>query len=157
MSERIDTAGEREGEGARGESESGALGEGGEEGRRPTPARMAMEGEAEEGETSARGDRVVQDPETGERWRAIVAGHAASGVPPFRSIPLMELHFFRGDDRTAPTRRVVCRTADLAEMSQSRLLELLDRSTEFTEAPGEAAEADRSRRRSGRGRRQERR
>jgi hypothetical protein len=86
---------------------------------------MAMEsGEGEQ--VDAKEDaRVIVDPENGQEWVVEVTGQSSSGIPPLRTIPLLELTFARPDDPQTPLRRATGPGEDLAELLDAELLDLL--------------------------------
>lgn len=104
-----------------------------EEGRRPTPVRMAMEGGEEEKPEGEENLRMIREEETGVEWVVSVSGHSASGVLPLRTVSLMELNFAKADAPDRPLRRAVCSGGDLAEVSSQELLAVLKSSGPFTE------------------------
>ncbi|MFC1791143.1 hypothetical protein ACFL0I_01580 [Gemmatimonadota bacterium] len=99
-----------------------------EEGRRPTPVRMAMEGtEADAAPQNEEGRRVTE-PETGVEWTVEISGRSGSGILPLRTIPLMELTFSRFQDPNHPRRCVLTQGDDILSLSEEDLLHLLGRS-----------------------------
>jgi hypothetical protein len=128
----------------------------GEEGRRPTPVRLAMEGTEEDEEERRRRLRTIQDEETGEVWIVTLAGRSASGILPLRTVPLMELNFARIDEPDLPLRRAIYQGDDLTRIQDRELLESLKASAVFREPERERDENEhqglkRKNRRSSRG------
>lgn len=110
----------------------------GSEDRRPTPVRMAMEGQ--DPETAEEGGQEIRrfpDPWGGEDWVARISGRSASGILPLRVIDLMEISFSRADEPERPVRRAVCQGNSLAELEDEELLRLLDESRPYETPRGD--------------------
>ena len=122
------------------------------EDRRPTPARMAMEG-AEGDEVERAGEnRRIRDESQGIDWLVRVSGCSSSGILPLRSVPIMELTFAKAEAPERLLRRAVLLDGDLQELPLQDLLTALERSEPFTEPMREWTE-ERERERKGRKRR----
>jgi len=104
-----------------------------EEGRRPTPVRMVMEGGAEEAESRQEEKRVVHDEGSGLDWVVTVSGRSASGILPLRTVLLMELNFAKAEEPDRPLRRALCHGGDLADISDDQLLSSFRSSEPFRE------------------------
>jgi len=107
--------------------------EGQEEGRRPTPVRMVMEGGDEETKGRQEGKRVIHDEESGLDWVVTVTGWSASGILPLRTVPLMELNFAQSVEPERPLRRALCYGGDLADIPDDQILSSLRSSEPFRE------------------------
>lgn len=104
-----------------------------EEGRRPTPVRIVMEGGGEEDGDRREKPRVVHDGETDLDWIVTVSGRSASGILPLRTVPLMELSFAKADEPGRPLRRALCCGEDLVDVPDHELLCSLNSSAPFRE------------------------
>ena len=104
-----------------------------EEGRRPTPVRMVMEGGGEEDEDRQEKPRVFHDGETDLDWIVTVSGRSASGILPLRTVPLMELSFAKADEPGRPLRRALCCGENLADIPDHELLCSFNSSVPFRE------------------------
>ena len=101
--------------------------------RRPTPVRLAMEGnEDEDGEDIGR-PRLIEDPDSGVKWIVTVVGRLASGILPLRTVHIMELNFDREDLPKEDRQSVLCFGRDLSEIPDQDLLACLRRSGPFRE------------------------
>ena len=96
-----------------------------EEARRPTPVRKAMEGSDPEGGDGAAQRRILRVPESGEEWAVAVTGRSCAGIPPLKTVALMELSFTPARDPDAPPRRVLRQESALADLPDEELLALL--------------------------------
>jgi len=112
-----------------------------EEPRRPTPVRMAMEGEEEERERPEK-VRVIRDEASGSDWIVTVSGRSASGILPLRTVPLMELAFSIAEDPGCFLRRAVFYGGTLAELPDAELLSALESSEPFGEPMREPTEKE---------------
>ena len=122
-----------------------------EEGRRPTPVRMAMEGVEGDASPPPEEDRAVVEPTSGTEWVVTLSGRSGSGILPLRSIPLMELTFSKGQEPERPLRRVLTRGEDLVGLTDEDLLDLLAVSEPYRPPQGPpSTEDDRPRRGKGR-------
>lgn len=124
-----------------------------DEDRRPTPVRMVMEGTDHEGSGGEDREREFVDPETGEAWVVAVVGRAVSGILPLRTVPLMELDFFRPGESRTPARRAVCKGEDLSGLTDSELLTVLQGSEPYRDPHDPEKKSTEDRRRPGRNRR----
>ena len=103
-------------------------------GRRPTPVRLAMESGEDEAEVEDLGrPRVIEDPASGERWIVTVGGRSASGILPLRTVPIMELNFAREDLPKEIRQAVLCFGKELSEVSDHELLDCLREAGPFRE------------------------
>lgn len=127
--------------------------------RRPTPVRVVMEGEGEEGE-SEREEKPLRgftDPRSGEDWVVRVSGRSGSGILPLRSIPLMELIFARAQEPDQPLKRTTRQGSELDSVTDGDLAELLATATAYRPPLEERiSEPRRGGRGRGRGRRRSR-
>jgi hypothetical protein len=116
-------------------------GEEGDQGHRPTPARVVMEGAVDEERGGGPQRRTLRDPADGREWVLEVVGRSTSGVLPLRSIRLMEVRFATADNPELPLRTVLCQEADLDDLSDDEVLGLFHmsracgRSDERNEGP----------------------
>lgn len=96
-----------------------------EEGRRPTPVRMAMEGVENEAAAPTEERRTVVDPSSEAEWVVAVSGRSGSGILPLRTIPLLELTFAKGEEPDRPVLRALTRGEELHPFTDEDLLRLL--------------------------------
>jgi hypothetical protein len=104
-----------------------------DDGRRPTPVRMAMEGVEDAVEEDKGQPRIIEDPDSGVRWIVTVGGRSASGILPLRTVPIMELNFAKEDGPNEARKTVLCYGKDLSDVPDPDLLACLRRSGPFRE------------------------
>lgn len=116
-----------------GSAEAEVDGDGGteEEGRRPTPVRMVMEGGEGNEDESTGESRIVHDEQESQDWMVKVSGRSGSGILPRRTVQLMELTFSRAEDPDEPLRRVLCHGEDLLALSEAEVLAFLRESEPY--------------------------
>ncbi len=115
--------------------------------RRPTPVRMVMDG-GEGPETEAKSDvKAFLDPLTGDSWVARVSGRSNGGVLPLRTIPLMEVEFFKETEPDSPLRHAVWQGASLEGLDEGALNLLFQASNPYSTPKPEEAPRDRKKRR----------
>ncbi len=102
-----------------------------DEDRRPTPVRMAMEGQENPEEDSQKKNRVIFDEDSGSDWVVSVGGRSTSGILPLRTVPLMELLFSHPEATDQPLRRSLRYGEDLADLTDDDLLATLRESEPF--------------------------
>lgn len=119
-----------------------------EQGRRPTPVRMVMEGGDEGTDGSGEVARTFHEARSGQEWVVSVVGYSASGVLPLRSVPILELSFARADAPDRQLRSAIHFGTALENLSDQEVLECFHRARPFREALRGPDEADRK----GRGR-----
>jgi len=95
-----------------------------DQGHRPTPARVVMEGAVDDGGGVGAKPRTFRDPADGREWVLAVVGRSTSGVLPLRSIRLMEVRFATADNPELPLRMVLCQEGDLGDLSDDEVLGL---------------------------------
>ena len=98
---------------------------------RPTPVRQAMEA-GESDESAEKPPRVIEVPESGEKWIVAVTGRSGSGILPLRSIPLADLTFARPQTPEQPERQVLIHDRALDDVTDAELISLLNRSKSYT-------------------------
>ncbi len=123
-----------------------------DQGRRPTPARVVMEGTTEAKTGSEENWRIFRDPANDRDWVLTVTGRSTSGVLPLRSIRLMDVTFALAESPAVPLRRALCREAFLEGLTDDEVLKLFRRSR-----PHRSSEPKTRREESGEGRRKARR
>jgi hypothetical protein len=118
-----------------------------DDGRRPTPVRMAMEGGEETEEEDQRRPRVIEDPESGTTWVVTVGGRSASGILPLRTVPIMELSFAKEEAPDEALKTVLCYGKQLSDVPDQDLLTCLGKSGPFREPMRPQEDRDRRGRR----------
>ena len=115
--------------------------------RRPTPVRMAMDG-AEGPETQGENEvKAFLDPLTGDRWMARVSGRSNGGVLPLRTIPLMEVAFFKETGPDSPLRHAVWQGDSIDKLDEEGLFLLFQASKPYSPPKPEEAPRERKKKR----------
>jgi hypothetical protein len=97
-------------------------------GRRPTPARVVMEGAAHGTVGLGSQRRAFRDPANGQEWVLEVTGRSTSGVLPLRLIHLMDVSFALADNPEVPLRRALCPEGSLEDLDDEEIMRLFRRS-----------------------------
>jgi len=114
--------------------------------RRPVPVRLVMDatnGQETEAESSV---QTLQDPVSGEEWFARVSGRSTGGVLPLRSIPLMDVIFFKEGEETSPQRQVLWQGQSLDDLGEGDLLLLFQASKPLATPKSDDPPQDKARR-----------
>ncbi|MFC1659963.1 hypothetical protein ACFL3S_00675 [Gemmatimonadota bacterium] len=112
-----------------------------EGGRTPTPVRVVMEPGDAEGIGVVQEERIIRVPPGGREWAVRVSGSSAGGVPPLRTIPLLELAFSNPDDPDQPVRRAVCHGESLTDLMDEDLIALLMAAGPASRSPAGAGDS----------------